>query len=152
MSVLKLEDCDLYYESHGTGRPFLFNAATATWGELWKFFQVEHFARDHQVIIFDQRGTGRSPVRSTDFSNSRLTADAAALLRHLGAKDAVVLGHSNGGRVAQSLALDPDLAASAVECVGAGVMIFGAGKIGQHGIPAPPGRAGRAQPSARGVD
>ena len=49
-------------------------------------------------------------MRSTDFSNSRLTADAAALLRHLGAKDAVVLGHSNGGRVAQSLALDyPDL-------------------------------------------
>ena len=27
------------------------------------------------------------------------------LLRHLGAKDAIVLGHSNGGRVAQCLTL-----------------------------------------------
>ena len=110
MPILNLEDADLYYESHGSGRPFLFNAATATWGELWKFYQVEEFSREYQVIIFDQRGTGRSPVRSTDFSTARLAADAAALLGHLGAKDAIVLGHSNGGRVAQTLALDyPDL-------------------------------------------
>lgn len=106
MPILKLDDVDLYFESHGSGRPFLFNAATATWGELWKFYQVGEFSRDHQVIIFDQRGTGRSNVRSTDFSTARLAADAAALLDHLGAKEAIVLGHSNGGRVAQSLALD----------------------------------------------
>jgi len=106
MPILKLDDVDLYYESHGKGPPFLFNAATATSGELWKFYQVEEFSCDHQVIIFDQRGTGRSPVRSTDFSSARLAADAAALLDHLGAKDAIVLGHSNGGRVAQTLALD----------------------------------------------
>ncbi len=110
MPILKLDDVDLYFESHGSGRPFLFNSATATWGELWKFYQVDEFSRDHQVIIFDQRGTGRSPVRSTDFSTARLAADAAALLSHLGARDAIVLGHSNGGRVAQALALDyPDL-------------------------------------------
>ncbi len=106
MPILKLPDVDLYYESQGAGRPFLFNAATATWGELWKFHQVADFSRDHQVIIFDQRGTGRSQVRSTDFSTARLAADAAALLEHLGATDAIVLGHSNGGRVAQTLALD----------------------------------------------
>jgi pimeloyl-ACP methyl ester carboxylesterase len=110
MPTLTLPDADLYFEVHGRGRPFLFNAATATWGELWKFHQVEEFSTNHQVIIFDQRGTGRSPARSKDFSVPRLAADAAALLRHLDAHDAVVLGHSNGGRVAQSLALDyPDL-------------------------------------------
>ena len=70
MPILKLPDVDLYYESQGAGRPFLFNAATATWGELWKFHQVADFSRDHQVIIFDQRGTGRSQVRSTDFSTA----------------------------------------------------------------------------------
>ena len=110
MPTLPLADVDLYFETHGQGRPLLFNAATATWGELWKFHQVEELSRDHRVIIFDQRGTGRSSARSTDFSTPRLAADAAALLRHLDARDAVVLGHSNGGRVAQTLALDyPDL-------------------------------------------
>ena len=66
-----------------------------------QFFDPSHY----RIIIFDQRGTGRSPVRSADFSNARLTADAAALLRHLGAKDAIVLGHSNGGRQGACIAL-----------------------------------------------
>jgi pimeloyl-ACP methyl ester carboxylesterase len=45
-------------------------------------------------------------VRSTDFSTQRLTADAAALLDAVAARPAIVCGHSNGGRVAQLLALD----------------------------------------------
>jgi pimeloyl-ACP methyl ester carboxylesterase len=106
MPILHLDDTDLYYEVHGTGQPFLFCSATSTWGEVWKFYQVPEFSRDHQVIIFDQRGTGRSPVRSSDFSTQRLAADAAALLDHLAVGPAIVLGHSNGGRVAQLLALD----------------------------------------------
>lgn len=106
MPLLQLDDVDLYYEVHGSGRPFLFCAATCTWGEVWRPHQVPEFARDHRVVIFDQRGTGRSRVRSADFSTARLAADAAALLAHLDARDAIVLGHSNGGRVAQLLALD----------------------------------------------
>ena len=82
-----------------------FNAATATWGELWKFHQVDDFSPNYRVIIFDQRGTGRSKTQSKDFSTERLAADAAVLLGHLDARDAIVLGHSNGGRVAQCLAL-----------------------------------------------
>jgi pimeloyl-ACP methyl ester carboxylesterase len=115
MPVLHLEDTDLYYEVRGEGRPFLFCSATSTSGEVWKFYQVPEFSRDHRVIIFDQRGTGRSPVRSSDFSTQRLAADAAALLDHLDARRAIVLGHSNGGRVAQLLALDyPDKVAKLI--------------------------------------
>ena len=106
MPILHLDDTDLYYETHGSGTPFLFCSATSTSGEVWKLCQVPEFARDHQVITFDQRGVGRSPTRSKDFSPARLTADAAALLEHLKAPPAIVLGHSNGGRVAQLLALD----------------------------------------------
>jgi pimeloyl-ACP methyl ester carboxylesterase len=106
MPVLHLDDTDLYYEVHGEGRPFLFCSATSTAGEVWKFYQVPEFSRDHRVITFDQRGTGKSLVRSGDFSTQRLAADAAALLDHLDSRHAIVLGHSNGGRVAQLLALD----------------------------------------------
>lgn len=106
MPILQLDGVDLYYEVHGEGRPFLFNAATCTWGEVWRPFQVPEFARDHRVIIFDQRGTGRSTTLKPDFTTARLAMDAAALLGHLDARDAIVLGHSNGGRIAQLLALD----------------------------------------------
>lgn len=106
MPVLHLEDVDLHYEVHGDGPPLLFCSATATHGEVWKLCQVPHFSRDHQVIIYDQRGTGRSKVCSEDFSTRRLTADAAALLDAITTRPAIVCGHSNGGRIAQSLALD----------------------------------------------
>jgi pimeloyl-ACP methyl ester carboxylesterase len=109
MPILHFDDADIYYEVHGEGPPILFCSATATHGEVWKLCQVPDLSRDHKVIIFDQRGTWRSPVRSNDFSSQRLAADAAALLDAVGAGPAVVLGHSNGGRVAQLLALDyPD--------------------------------------------
>ena len=110
LPYVSVEEGDLYYEVHGEGPPFLFCAGTATDGEGWKFYQVPEFSRDHRVIIYDQRGTGQSTVRSKDYSTQRLAADAAALLRHLDAKKAIVLGHSNGGRVAQLLAIEyPDL-------------------------------------------
>jgi 3-oxoadipate enol-lactonase len=106
MPFLELEDADLYYETHGQGPPFLFLAATATHGEVWKRHQVPEFSRDHRVIILDQRPTGKTRTRSKALSTNRLAADAAALLRHLGAENAIVLGHSIGGRIAQLLALD----------------------------------------------
>ena len=106
MPILQLEDADIHYETFGEGKPFLFLAATATLGEVWKRFQIPDFSRDHRVIIFDQRGTGQTKTNSKDFSTGRLAADAAALLDHIEEKNAIVLGHSMGGRVAQVLALD----------------------------------------------
>ena len=109
MPVLKLQDADIPYKVFGQGPPLLFLAATAWRGAMWELHQVPEFSRDHQVIVFDQRGTGSSVVRSNDFSTRRLAEDAVALLDHLGVQRAIVCGHSNGGRVAQMIALDfPD--------------------------------------------
>ena len=104
--ILDLGDTQLAYEVAGSGSPMLFLSATAWDRRPWQLHQVPEFARDHTVIVFDQRGTGQSPTRSTDFSTVRLAADAAALLDHLGFGGAIVCGHSNGGRVSQQLALD----------------------------------------------
>jgi 3-oxoadipate enol-lactonase len=114
MPVLQLDDVDLNYDVQGEGPAMLFCSATATHGEVWKLCQVPDFSRDHKVITFDQRGTGKSPFKvpldQEDFSTVRLTADAAVLLDRLKVRSAIILGHSNGGRVAQQLALDrPDL-------------------------------------------
>jgi pimeloyl-ACP methyl ester carboxylesterase len=106
MPILKLPDVDIPYEVFGSGPAILFLAATAWSGAPWKLHQVPEFSRDHQVIVFDQRGTGKSTTRTKDFSTQRLVEDAIALLDHLGVKQAIVCGHSNGGRVAQLLAIE----------------------------------------------
>jgi aminoacrylate hydrolase len=115
MPFLDLDDADIYFETFGEGAPFLFNSATAVSGEVWRRHQVPEFSRDHQVIIYDQRGTGRSKMRSTNVSTQRLADDAFALLEHLKAQNVVVLGHSIGGRIAQILTLDhPDKVAKLI--------------------------------------
>lgn len=106
MPYLELKDLELYYEVHGEGPPFLFISETACHGGVWKVYQVPEFSRDHRVIIYDQRGTGHSGKPSIQYTTKTLADDAAALMEHLRAEQAIVYGHSMGGRVAQLLALD----------------------------------------------
>jgi 3-oxoadipate enol-lactonase len=103
---LQRDDVQLYYEVKGQGRPFVFVSETACDGEVWKMYSVPEFSRDHQCITFDYRGTGRSSRPSIKYTTDIFAQDAAAIMDHVGAKDAIVCGHSMGGRVAQLLALD----------------------------------------------
>lgn len=106
MPKVKVRDAEIYYEAHGQGQPFIFFSETACDGEIWKLFQVPEFSKDHRVIVHDYRGTGRSSKPSIDYTTRMFCDDAVAVLDDLDAKDAIVLGHSMGGRVAQLLALD----------------------------------------------
>jgi 3-oxoadipate enol-lactonase len=104
--MLEAPGADLYYEVRGEGPPLLLISSTACDGEFWKPYQVPEFSRDHRVITYDQRGTGKTKTRSDDYSTTRMAADAALLIEHLGLGPANVLGHSMGGRVAQLVALN----------------------------------------------
>jgi pimeloyl-ACP methyl ester carboxylesterase len=106
MPFLKRDDAEIYYEVHGDGAPFLFCSVTGLDHQAWKFHQVEEFSRDHKVILFDYRGTGKSSKAAQEYSIKLFTDDAAAILNHLHAEHAIVCGHSMGGVVAQLLALD----------------------------------------------
>jgi pimeloyl-ACP methyl ester carboxylesterase len=106
MPYLHLKDVELYYEVYGEGPPFLFLSETACDGAVWKIYQVPEFFRDHRVVIFDYRGTGLSGKPSIKYTTKMFADDAASLLDHLGMEQAIVCGHSMGGRIAQLLALD----------------------------------------------
>jgi pimeloyl-ACP methyl ester carboxylesterase len=106
MPTLQLHDAEIYYEVHGHGQAIVFLSETACDGEVWKIHQVPEFSKDHQVIIHDYRGTGQSSKPSIDYTTQMFAQDAIALMDHLKAEDAIVVGHSMGGRVAQLLALD----------------------------------------------
>ena len=68
MPTIQSNGAEIYYESQGTGPAFLFCSETAADGEIWKLFQVPEFSKDHQVVTFDYRGTGRSGKPSIDYS------------------------------------------------------------------------------------
>lgn len=57
-----------------------------------------------QCISYDSRGWGASDAPSDGYSIASLADDAAALIKTLGVRRYVLVGHSMGGKVAQLLA------------------------------------------------
>ena len=97
---------DLYYESHGQGEPLVLVPSTAFSAEVWKPSQVPELSRSLNLIIHDPRGCGRSRVTQEVYTIDQMANDVVALLDHLGVRSAHVLGHSMGGRIALSMALN----------------------------------------------
>jgi pimeloyl-ACP methyl ester carboxylesterase len=71
--------------------------------------QLRSLAESHRVIALDQRGHGQSAAGRAGYSMERLAADLHEVLVALDVHRAVLVGHSMGGMVAQTLVLD-DLA------------------------------------------
>jgi 3-oxoadipate enol-lactonase len=67
---------------------------------------VDQFATRHRVIVPDLRGHGRSRALPPPYTVRQLATDLSRLLDHLGVESTAVLGYSQGGAVAQQLALD----------------------------------------------
>ncbi len=66
---------------------------------------VAALARHFRLIRFDQRGIAASTRGTAQTDIERLGRDAFAVLDHVGSRRAVLLGHSTGGVILQSMAL-----------------------------------------------
>jgi esterase len=101
----QLNGIRLYHEEHGTGDPILCVHGGGSSALMWTD-AFEELASRGRVIAYDRRGCTRSerpqPYRT---SVAEQAGDAAALLEHLDAGPAVVIGRSYGGAVAIDLAL-----------------------------------------------
>lgn len=97
---------ELYYETHGDGEPVLFFPSTAFSADVWKLHQVPALTGSLQLILHDPRGCPRTKVSRQVYTMEQMAHDAAALLDHLKIPAAHLVGHSMGGRVALTMALD----------------------------------------------
>jgi 3-oxoadipate enol-lactonase len=95
----------LYFTEQGSGPPLLLVHGVMITGEMFAPV-VEHFALRHRVIVPDLRGHGRSRDLPPPYTVPHLASDLVRLIDHLGIGSAAVLGYSQGGAVAQQLALD----------------------------------------------
>jgi pimeloyl-ACP methyl ester carboxylesterase len=108
MPSLTLPDAELHYETDGAGPPLVLlhglGGSSADWAP-----QVAAFRDRFRVITVDTRGCGRSRASAHPhgpFTLAQLAADLQALLEHLDAPPAHVLGWSMGGMIALQLAVD----------------------------------------------
>jgi 3-oxoadipate enol-lactonase len=94
----------LYWEEYGSGRPVLLIMGLSFTHEMW-FRVLPYLTSEYRVIVFDNRGMGRSDVPKGFYSISQMAADAHAILKAAGIAAADVMGASMGGMIAQELAL-----------------------------------------------
>lgn len=93
---------NLYYERAGTGEPLVLIHAGIADRRMWDN-QVHVLARHYQVIRYDARGYGLTPIGTGDYSRSQ---DLHALLQALDLSRATLLGCSQGGTTALDFALE----------------------------------------------
>ncbi|MFI6348684.1 alpha/beta fold hydrolase [Streptomyces sp. NPDC050560] len=109
--TLTTSDASLAYRDEGSGRPLVLLHGGFLDSTMWDE-QVRAFAPRHRVVAVDARGHGATSNATGPF---RAADDVAALLRHLDAGPAVLVGLSMGGGTAVDVVLEhPDLVRAVV--------------------------------------
>ncbi|MDX6224818.1 MAG: hypothetical protein QOE64_1194 [Frankiales bacterium] len=90
---------NLYYETHGTGRPMILLHGGLMSGEMFGPI-LPTLAERHQVIAVDLQGHGRTADIDRPIDIRLMADDIAALIDHLGLEKPDLVGYSLGGGVA----------------------------------------------------
>jgi len=118
MPGIKFDGIEFYYELHGSAGPCLMLiCGLGSHLDAWDVELVEALSAKVRLILFDNRGAGRSDKPDIEYSIAMHADDAAGLLDALGVANAHVLGASMGGMIAQEFALrHPQKTASLILC------------------------------------
>ena len=104
MPTAKIKNIDCYYEIYGEGVPMLLIGGLASDSQSWQGV-IDGLMKDFKIIVFDNRGVGRTKCPEGSFDVKTMAEDAVMLLDSLGIEKANILGHSMGGYIAQEIAI-----------------------------------------------
>ena len=128
MKIAKLDHIDLHYRVDGNpnGRPVVFANSLGTDLRLWDAV-LPLLPQAIVISVMTNADTGYRPA-PCPYSMGSLVRDVEALLDHLNVKDALFVGLSIGGMIAQGLAV------KRMDLVRAMVLSNTAAKIGQPAL------------------
>jgi 3-oxoadipate enol-lactonase len=106
MRIADLGDIKLHYRIDGNpdGRPVVFANSLGTDLRLWDQV-LPLLPQDLKYIRYDKRGHGLSELTPAPYAMGTLVRDVERLMDHLAIKDALFVGLSIGGMIAQGLAV-----------------------------------------------
>ena len=103
--MITVGDIDIAYQTFGEGDPLLLIMGYSGTMDLWAPEVLGELASKYQVIIFDNRGMGKTTASDKEFTIELFADDTRGLLDALGIERAHVLGWSLGTYIAQELTL-----------------------------------------------
>lgn len=106
MPHLTLADGELlHYDVTGDGPPLLLVSGLNGVGSFWAP-HLDALGQRFTVVSHDHRGTGDSSPSRIDYSIEQMAEDVIQLMDHLSLDRADLIGHSTGGAIGQTIALD----------------------------------------------
>jgi pimeloyl-ACP methyl ester carboxylesterase len=102
--VAQVDGIDLYYEIHGSGPNLVLIEGLGYHTWMW-YRQLPALAAHFRILIYDNRGVGRSSKPPGPYTHQRNADDLAGLLDQRDWRQAHVLGISMGGFIALEFAL-----------------------------------------------
>ena len=107
MQMINLNGITMHYADQGNpnGPAVVFSNSLGTDFRLWDQL-LPLLPKSLRIIRYDTRGHGLTSAPDGNYFMGDLVADAAALMDHLNVKNAVFVGLSIGGMIAQGLAAE----------------------------------------------
>ncbi len=110
MNVKSADGVSIHYSAKGAGKTALVFVHGWCCDESYWHPQIEHFAKKFKVVSIDLAGHGESGTQRKDWSMAAFGEDVAAVVKKLGLKRVILIGHSMGGPVILAAArLIPDV-------------------------------------------
>lgn len=106
MPKVKVNDIQVYYEVHGEGFPLVMIMGLSGNVDWWDPRMVQELSKNFKMVLFDNRGAGRTDVSNRRYTMKLFADDTAGLMDALGISRAHVFGVSMGGMIAQELVLN----------------------------------------------
>ncbi|TKJ25025.1 MAG: hypothetical protein CEE42_08845 [Promethearchaeota archaeon Loki_b31] len=101
-----LKGVKICYEIRGDGDPLILIHGFGTTKNDWKLAQVDTLSEKFKIIIFDNRGAGKSDHPNEPYLMEIFADDTNALMEYLKIEKAHILGSSLGGMIAQTFAIN----------------------------------------------
>jgi 3-oxoadipate enol-lactonase len=105
MPLAKVNGVNINYMLVGKGEPLILVMGLGAPLSGWKS-QLPVFRQHFKVVLFDNRGIGKSDKPEGPYSARMMAEDAVELMKYLNIEKGHVLGVSMGGGIAQEIALN----------------------------------------------
>lgn len=105
MPIAQVNDIKMYYEIRGSGSPLVMIMGWTANKDWWSQDFLTYLEKHYTLILFDNRGAGRTESSKGLYYIARFADDVMALMNALDIQKAHVFGVSMGGMIAQELTI-----------------------------------------------
>jgi 3-oxoadipate enol-lactonase len=106
LPTVQVNDIHIFYKVRGEGYPFVLIRGLSSSLDSWPEYCIEQFLKFFKIVLFDNRGAGRTTIPEGKYSSKLMASDTIGLMDALNIEQAYLLGYSMGGCIAQEIALN----------------------------------------------